>query len=224
MASACNLIEGPRVTRILFIAALAIVFLNVLNVFLGEPSWQFTRLIDFDTESNFSTWFSSIILALAAFFAYQVSVIAGPERGRRIWQIAALVLLFMSCDEVAMIHEYIGEFFAKHFFDFSQTSHSAWLLVLGVPVLVGFMFLVSRTYLHIRSAKARLFLGAGLLSYIAGAFLFESMLGFRVFPDLAKITWLWTMEVIFEEGLEMSGVIMIIKGLQEQYKASTTTA
>lgn len=212
------MIENLKMTKILFTVALAIVLLNTINIFLGSPSWQFTRLFGLDTESNFPTWFSSIMLALAAFFAYQVSVISGPERGCRIWQVAALVLLFLSCDEVAMIHEYVGEFFAKHFFDFSQTSHSAWLLVLGVPTLVGAMFLVSRISLYIRSVKARLFLGAGLLFYITGVFLLESMLGLRIFPDLAKTTWLWIMEVIFEEGFEMAGVIMIIKGLQEQYK------
>lgn len=214
-----SMIEDPRITKILFIAALAILFLNVVNVFLGEPSWQITRLIDLDTESNFSTWFSGMILAIAAFFAYQVSVAAGPGRGRRTWRVAAFVLLLMSCDEVAMIHENTGEFIVKHFIDLSQTKHSAWLLTLGVPALIGAMFLSRRINSCITSPKARLFFGAGLLSYIAGAFLLESMLGLRVFPGLAKTTWFWTMEEIFEEGLEMSGVIFIIKGLQEQYKS-----
>jgi hypothetical protein len=217
------MIEEQRITKILFVAAVAIVFLNVANVFLGQPSWQITRLIGLDTESNFSTWFSGMILAIAAFFAYQVSVAAGPHRGCRTWQIVAFVLLFMSCDEVAMIHENAGEFIAKHFIVLSQTKHSAWLLVFGVPILIGVMFLARRINLYITSSKAHLFLGVGLLSYIAGAFLFESMLGLRFFPDLAKTTWLWTTEEIFEEGLEMLGVIMIIKGLQEQHKASITT-
>ena len=102
--------EWRLLSASLITLTLGIVLLNIVSALDLIPFWQIRRLIDVGEESNFTTWFSSIMLAIAAYFAYQCSVAAESKKdGKRMWQLLSLGLLGMSCDEVAMIHEHLGK-------------------------------------------------------------------------------------------------------------------
>src|SRR3989338_1044170 len=106
-----------RLIRILMIIIAGLILLNIINILLNKPSWQIDRFINVGEESNFPTWFSSMLLAIAGFFAYKCSlIIETQKKGKMIWQLLSIGLLGMSCDEVAMIHEHLGLFVNKHFF------------------------------------------------------------------------------------------------------------
>lgn len=196
---------------------IGIIVLNIINVLLGNPSWQITRLIGVGFEGNFPTWFSSMLLVLAAFFAYKCSIAAKiKQNGKRMWQLLFLGLLGMSCDEVAQIHEHLGNTVNKYFFQLESIKHSAWVIILGPFVLlVMVIFSVKMKKYLVGSTKAIKFLALGCCIYICGAFLLEATINFFNHDNLE---WLWKIENILEELFEMLGVVIIIKGLTEHYR------
>ena len=45
--------DERKLIKNIIVITFFIVFLNIANMLLGEPSWQITRLIDVGYESNF---------------------------------------------------------------------------------------------------------------------------------------------------------------------------
>ena len=122
-----------------------IIFLNIVNILCGEPFWQITRLIDVGLEANIPTWFSSLMIAACAYFAWGCSrEVKVDQAGKRMWRVLALGLLAMSCDETAMIHENIGKVLYKYWFQFLDIGRSPWIILLGPFVLVAILWFVGR--------------------------------------------------------------------------------
>ncbi len=209
--------EQEKLIRLLIGITIVIVLLNVINVVLGRPSWQITRLIDVGIEANFPTWISSLLLAIAAYFAYQCSSIAKTKQiGQRMWQLFSLCLIGMSCDETAQIHELMGRLLKKYLIKSTSIEHSTWVVILGPFILLIIFSLILKIKKYLRgSRKAIIFLITGLSAYVFGAFILESTINLLNHEDLE---WIWRIENILEESCEMFGVIIIIKGLIEHYK------
>ena len=163
---------------------------------------------------NFPTWFSSMLLALAAFFSYQCSIAAKtPQRGQRMWQWAALGFLGMSCDEVAMIHESIGNTLNKYYFKSKAIEHSTWVIILGPIILVMLIVFIIKIKKYLRnSRKAKQLLMIGIFVYVGGSFFLEATINLLNHQNLQ---WLWNLEIVLEEFFEMLGTVIIIKGLME---------
>jgi len=89
---------------------LAMMHLVVLTE-IGEWSWQLLRLFHLNKESNIPTWFTSMIWVLAGVAAVACSQQTLRDKDRRIWGVLAAALFFLSCDEVAMIHENVARIF-----------------------------------------------------------------------------------------------------------------
>ena len=121
----------------------------------------------------------------------------------------------MSCDEVAMIHENTGRGLNKYLFKTRKINSSSVIFLSPVVFLVVIIFAVKlKKYLR-GSAKARKMLLAGAAVFILGAFILEA--GTNYF-NKQESKWLWTTEIILEEGFEILGVIFIIFGLTEHRK------
>ncbi len=206
-----NIISQRDLTRNLTAAALILICLNVANLFLGQPSWQFTRLIHLGLESNLPTWFSSLMLAVAAFYAYRCSLREERRGAKTLWMIFSFGFLAMSCDEVAMIHESLGGMINKYFTRQPCIGHSAWVVLLGpIAVLLILVFCLRLKKYFLDSPGARLFfLGASV--YVLGAFLFEATINFLNHDSLE---WAFRLENLLEESCELFGVILIISGLR----------
>lgn len=206
----------------LFITVGFIIFLNIINALFNKPSWQMDRFINVDGEANFSAWFSGMILAIASFFAYQCSLAADKDKGGpMMFQLLALGLLGMSCDEVAMIHENMGLFVNKHFVKL-EGLRSEWVALLA-PVVLFIIIVFSvkmRKYLS-SSNKAKKFLIIGAFIYIFGSTGLETLLNFPKQEILEKFL---KVEFIVEEFCEMTGVILVIKGLIEHHRFLTHDA
>lgn len=216
---AINNREELRLLRALVVIAASIVLLNIINQIIGKPFWQINRLIYLGYEGNFTTWFSSLLLTIASFFAYRCSTFSQISRvDKRRWWLLSLGLLGMSCDETAQMHEHFGDFANKYFFKLQGLEHTSWIVICPFLLLI-ILFLVN--YFKkclIGSKKAQIFLGAGIVIFIAGACCLEATINFLNHQDLE---WLWKIEVVFEEGFEMLGVLLIIKGLIEHYHLLT---
>ncbi|MFH1460543.1 MAG: hypothetical protein ABIG64_09285 [Candidatus Omnitrophota bacterium] len=206
--------DQQKLIQILIYTTIVIVILNIINVLMGEPFWQITRLINVDTEGNFPTWFSSMMLAIAAFYAYNCFR-ASKNNDGKIWKLLSISLVTMSCDEVAQIHEHLGNTINKYLIGLKNLN-AAWLVIFG-PFILGiiFIFVLKIKNQLVESFQAIKFLRIGLFVYLGGAFLLESTV---VFLTQGEAQWLWNIEYIAEETLEMFGIIFIIKGLIEHHR------
>ncbi|MFC1709545.1 hypothetical protein ACFL2J_05795 [Candidatus Omnitrophota bacterium] len=193
------------------------VILNIINALISVPSLQIARLIDLDLESNLTTWFSSMLLAIAAFFAYKCSLFIKPKApGKRMWQLLSLGLLGMSCDETAMIHENLGQAVNKYIFKVGIFSNSSWSVLLGPLITIILFIFAIRMKRYLKgSTRAIKLLIAGTLIYIVGAFMLESATNLLTPGNLE---WLWRTMSILEETFEMTGTLLIIAGLIEYRK------
>ncbi|OGW78005.1 MAG: hypothetical protein A3C51_01660 [Omnitrophica bacterium RIFCSPHIGHO2_02_FULL_46_20] len=201
----------------LTLIAIIIIASNIINILLGEPSKSITRLIDMDTEANIPTWFSSILLFIAAFFAYRCSFLSKThQNGKTIWQVLSLWLLVMSCDEVATIHEQVGFLINKYIFKFSRPGSHTWLLMIGplAVIIVLSIGIKIKKYLNDSTKAARLLI-IGALIYFFGSIVLESTLGFLSSNHLDILR---RVEAMLEESFEMVGVIIFISGLMEHNK------
>jgi len=155
--------------------------------------WQIA-IFDLDEEESFGTWFSAANLFFAALlFFYQAGLCRA--RGERVhfwWRALGLGFCVMSVDEVVGLHEWINTVF----------DESLWAgLSLAIVTLAGLCF--APFLWHYRWRTAGLFVLAGLL-FVGGAVGVEQLSG----NDINSLQY--NMLTGLEEGLEMSGVILVI--------------
>jgi len=196
---------------------LILISLHTVNGFLGRPFLQITQLVNLGWEGNLSTWYSSFLFIIAAFFSYQCAEASGRDFNlKHFWKIAAFVFLFMSCDETAQLHEKFGFFINNHLIHSKTFAFSPWPIFLGPFIIIFFIFFIWQIRIHFKSSKkAIFFLIAGIFIFLLSAVIFELTINFLV-PG--KQSWIWKIENLFEESGEMFAVIIIINGLIEHLK------
>lgn len=133
---------------------LVLIFAN-FNIHLGGqlPSKIMTYQLDMNQEANLASWYSSMLLTLAAVFAavnYHVRAQV-DGRWRFGWLGIAAITLWLSADEVAQVHETIGAYARAHSALLEQTLPAGyfWVLVLGpfAAAAAAFLFLFIRRVL-----------------------------------------------------------------------------
>jgi hypothetical protein len=209
-----------RPRRILY-GLLAVIALLILAATLGMIAWLgFGRptirglrtLFDLASENNIPTYFSTLQLVIAAVLlgviaCHQVSIRA-PWR----WHFVLLALGFgyLSVDEAASLHEIlmrpIGISVVGDLFYFKWLGPG-----IVVVALLGLSYL--RFLLALPRRIGALFLVSGIVFVVGavGAEWIGSEMS-RDRPD-ANATWAYQIEVIVEEGLEMTGIALFIYAL-----------
>lgn len=213
MSNQKELLDENKLIHWLFTTTAVIVVLNIVNFSFNKPSWLLDTLINVNRESSFPTWFSSALWLIAAYLAYRCyRILTGNRASRRTLLFFSLLLLLFSCDEVASLHENSNAITSMHF-HFGKN----WVEALLPFILGASIFLAIRLYKTLNSHKKAMFLifiGLGLV--IFGAVILEYTIQI---PSPLKTMMLYrNIEYILEEGFEMLGAILIIKGLQEHYK------
>lgn len=173
---------------------------------LGFEYWQIA-IFDLDEEESFGTWFSTVILFLAAIlFNYQARLCrAVSDRIHYWWMALGLGFFAMSIDEVVGLHELIN----------TAYDESLWAgMSLGIVFLAGLAFIPFLW--HYRWRTSGLFLFSGIL-FAGGAVGVEQYSG----TDLNSIQY--NMLTGLEEGLEMSGVILAIYAVLDLMNAVDKT-
>ncbi|HET9582246.1 MAG TPA: hypothetical protein VFP76_05480 [Gemmatimonadota bacterium] len=203
-----------KITCLLLVGVLLIVVANVVaglvQMVTGQPV---PNIVDVAREVNLPTWYSSILLilaaALAALAGKSEKMVGGPHILH--WWGLALVMALISIDEMLTFHEWGDElvpgWMTRPFGEWIQVH--PWVL-LGLPLVALFVIL----YLPFVSdlpARTRRWIVAGGAVYVAGALGGESLHGVintyhggGVFTSLA---------VLLEETLEMVGIVVFIHGL-----------
>ena len=170
------------------------------------------RLFDLDQEANVTTWYSTVLLLLAAVLLAVIARAAHTARAqfRLHWALLALILLVMSVDEASSIHELAIRPLRSALGVQAGVLYFTWVVPAGAAVLlVGIAYL--RFVLHLPAATRRLFVIAGGV-YVGGALGLELIGGYLAShhggEGLAYLA-----EVTIEETMEMSGAVLFIHGL-----------
>jgi len=196
-------------------AAFAIEALLIL--FYAAVPWpkggNLEYLFHLNEERNFPAYFSTLQLFVVAIafgiFAWRNASWTNV-RSLFLWALPFL-FLGLSIDEFCGIHEMMGRT-SDWFLPGGKRAGSAfentgiWMFLLGLPFMVGsfFVFWIVRSYLAVTPGVLSKFF-VGFLIFMGGALGVECLSNF-----IAKDSSLHLWQIIFEEGMEMAGVTLIL--------------
>ena len=211
----------PRLPLLILVFILIDVSLGlgyIINEIVERPSVKLTMLLDLDNESNLPTWYSSIqwfcVAIMLGLFAHSNFWLAQ----RRSWLLPVLPLVFLalSVDEVARIHEWIGERSEILLPGGSRANTplpetGIWMFVVGVPFLAAFVWLISSLRMYFQDTpNALIKVFAGMLITLSGAIGFETLTNLVVPGSMYGI-----LQVFLEEFCEMLGGTIVLWGSYE---------
>ncbi len=171
------------------------------------------QMFNLDAETNLPTYFTSLLLVLAAFLSAGIGgvVRARGDKWKRHWYGLVVVLLYLSIDEALQLHERVIEP-VRLALGLGGWLYFAWIIPASLLLLV-FLLLYARFFRSQPPLLRRGLLWAGLL-YVGGAIGFELVGGHhfeRFGPDNLGYVAITTLE----EGLELAGIVVLIHALTQ---------
>lgn len=177
---------------------------------------QLLQEFDVDAEGNVPTWYSVLLLAAAGGLALLTGVLrrrqAQPRWGW--WTASGIVLLLLSLDESASIHEQAFEPMQQLFGVTSGPFKFAWVIA-GLAAVIVVLIVFARFYLSLPN-DTKVGLGIGAVVYLGGALGMEMLAG-AVQPYLVPVgsstSFAMNMLSGVEELVEMTGVVLVIRAI-----------
>lgn len=170
--------------------------------------------LSLDAEQNLPTFFSVLLILLAALLLTLVAVFKRTQGASYAfhWAVLALGFLMMALDEATSVHEKLyGPMSQWLGADRPAVFNFAWVVPCIVLVLViGLYFL--RFLLHLPAKTRLLFCTAGVV-YLGGAIGFEMIGGYYYAMTHEMGNWVFITISTTEESLEMVGMIIFIFAL-----------
>ena len=173
-------------------------------------------MFDLNLENNVPTVFSTFILLTSAILLTIISRHARAiKHNARYWMWLAIIFIFLSVDENASLHELFIDPI-QEILPSGGIMYVGWLIPYGlVTLVIGLLYL---RFLWSLPARTRnLFILSGSL-YISGAIGFELLGGWYLLPRNEIEDFPYSMIVMAEEFLEMSGIILFIYALLDYLK------
>lgn len=164
-------------------------------------------------EQNVPTYFSTVLLLLCGVMLGLIGIREMNEAGqdKLYWFLLGLIFLFLSMDEMMMIHERLTEP-VRALVGESYAPHYAWVLPYGllfVALGIGYF----RFLLRLPRRTALLFVLAGVL-YVGGAIGLETMSG-MVSREAGNVNVAYVVLQTIEEVLEMFGTVLFLYALAD---------
>jgi hypothetical protein len=187
--------DALRLLGWMLVAAAVVVVLHVAN----EVSGANKRLFDLDKEQNLPTWLSSVQLFSAGVCAWLASLrVLGRER--LAWRGLSAILVFVSLDELALIHEEVVEHVTG-----DPAADLWWWPVLYLPLGAA---LIAAFWVAVRTVRNTL---GSATAFVAGFVL----LGVSIALDTAATQyvdnrWVFSPSLVVEEALELSGSAVLV--------------
>jgi hypothetical protein len=212
-------IENPRHAIRVLLAVIVLLMASHVAGLAVAGRWPYlAHLVNVGKEQNIPTWFSSVVLALAAVAAFRCAKSAQPDR--RAWIILGMGLLFMSCDEVAMIHEKVSSVSYRWVtrapaFEVVRPVllhiKAMWVLAVAPLVIlwVGWIGYTLRKWVRSHRTAATLMV-VGAMLYFGGSMGIELL---KYALPRATPPWVWEARKLVEEGCEMVGSVTLLAGL-----------
>jgi hypothetical protein len=194
--------------RLLAAALVGVVVLNVVNAYvIATEDWKDSAgalWLLLNTEGNPATWFSSVTLLLAGVCALATGRIGRIEH-ERFWLLVGGVLVLMSVEEVAQLHDLISGNLSSSL-DEDAGVAAIWVIPGGILV-VGLLVVLVRIAPPLeRRLVVRLLGGTAL--FVIGALGFEMLSG-EIFPEQENDPRRNLVLATFEENFEMAGALVL---------------
>jgi len=213
-ALASSGVSPGTIFRFVLAVFTGLLVLNLLAIFVtpgGMHRQRITRMVYFDLEANFPTFFNFLLLVgVAALLAVQAT--RAYQKGdpwRRHWAGLMLLMLLMAFDEAAQKHEQLTEL-VRRFGEFEGYLFFAW-------VIPGMLFALAVALIYLRfllalprNVAAYTLLGGGM--YVAGALGVE-LVGAKLSSDDRLFTVHYELVATLEESLEMLGIMVFGYGV-----------
>lgn len=164
-------------------------------------------MLDLNSEANLPTWYSSMLLFLVGLTAISLYLTPPTPTGAKplLFLLGGMSFLFLSADEVALIHE-----------KFNGLFFGSWILIYGLITLIILSCVKKELYYIWCLNKKSVFLGILGLSFYGIAMSCE-YIGYFIYGD---IFWNnpnksigYILEVCVEEFFELTGHSTILYGL-----------
>jgi hypothetical protein len=217
-------IYTKTIVRAIIIAVLFITLAGLAARFAlymwGEEGYlQPLRIFDVGEERSIPTWFESIQFLLCSILLAVVAV-AKKQRNDRYslhWGVLSIILLFLSLDEVASLHEATGQQLERLLRSIAGFDPGGAISFFWVVPGAVFVFVVLLAYLrflaHLPQTTRRWFLFAGAL-FVLGALGLE-MLTAQVMSSSGGISnWIVSSSGGIVDRGSASAIPTILKGLQ----------
>jgi len=171
--------------------------LAVVHFQVYRLPWLLRQLFDLDQENNIPSWYSGTALFVTAVFlwlcAREKKALQDPWT--RQWYVLTVAFFFLAIDEIAGLHE-----------TFNTLVEINWAVPGGVlAIALGFALTPFLLELHRRTAI--LFAVSGVV-YFGGAVVMELLA-----VPFNTNTLRYYMMTLWEEGLEMLGVVLFLYAL-----------
>jgi len=160
-----------------------------------------------DSELSVPTWLSAFLALVGALLAAVIGRNQTSRRPQIMWYGLALLMVIVSLDEVAALHELLlqGLHILADFGEGQTLLGNAWLLVLPFIIALGVVAAVFARQQLPTSTLRRLAVAAGI--YLSGALVVEYL---SIPVDKSSLVYLLGM-VVLEEALEFIGLWLVIR-------------
>jgi len=193
------------VTAILVVLHLA--RLTVLQFGGGNRGRFFLDLLNLDQEAACGTWFASVLLLLAAATCFAAGSFSPNAFERRSWLFISFLFLVLSVDEVTGVHERVGAMMRNNF-DLPDWLYFGWTIPATALVIALTAVFARFVWTRLPATRRGLVLSAAV--YLGGALGAET-LGSVLMRQGGWESWSYGVMTAVEEGMEMSGVILMIQ-------------
>jgi hypothetical protein len=225
-------IYAKTIVRVLIIAVLFITLAGLaarfaLYMWGEEELLQPLRLFDVGEERSIPTWFESVQFLLCSILLAVIAVAKRQHNDQYSlhWSVLSIILLLLSLDEVASIHEAIGQELERLLHNTTGFNPSGAISFFWVVPGAAFVFIVLLAYLrflaHLPQTTRRLFLFAGAL-FVLGALGIEMLSAQVVSLSGGEDNWesasaipkiLVGLQTSIEEMFEMLGLAAFVYAL-----------
>ncbi len=183
----------------------------------NERLFGLVPLFSVGSDRNLPTFYSALALLASAGLLWLIGVASRqcPALRPSYWYGLALVFVFLSIDEMLMLHEKMIEPLRSRL-GTSGIFHYAWIIPYGAACLV-LVAVYSRFLLQLPRRTSLLFIASGTV-FVTGAIGFE-MLGGLHFEKYGGKTIVYVALQTVEETLEMVGIVMFLYALADYLEA-----
>ena len=215
-------IRPLKLSLILGMIAIVLALASLFSTYLGTLTIEtqpyadlrkiYIRLFELNREANIPTWFSSFLLIINAFVLGIIAIRTKAQQGSYYiqWFVLAVIFLYLSIDEAALLHEMVEKPVRKAF-NLSGYLYFAWIIP-AVCCLVALAVYLRRFLFDLPKSTRWLFIIAGAV-FVSGAVGME-MIGSNIFythkghKPIAYYLW-----ANLEESFEMLGLIIFFYAL-----------
>ncbi|NQV37285.1 MAG: hypothetical protein HQ509_04660 [Candidatus Marinimicrobia bacterium] len=212
----------PNFVKILLLVDLLLIALFLIDHSFGSPFDFLEDFLDVDDENNLPAWYSSMQLFLVSLTMgiFCAAKINRKEKSTWILLIFPITFLLMSLDEIAMIHEELGEV-SDFLLEGGRRRNTPfrvtgiWMFLLGIPFFIAMLSLILvqlRKYIMDFPNITRKFV-LGLSVYVFSA------AGIEIFSNYYRRGSPYLIQVCAEEFGEMLGITILLWATLDLLKA-----